>query len=192
VPFRDTFEVDGNEVRDREQRLTKLFLSPSATALETAKAIAAESARYNIGNLQRTVNDPVLAMAFLQPVNQDRLRFTLDRLDPSAGAGVWIVEFREQSKPTFIRGPQDRDMPVRGRYWIEAGSGRVVKSEFVIQDPTVTARVTTTFKVDDRFKVDVPSQMEEEYTIGNSVVSGQATYGRFRRFDVNTDESLKK
>ena len=36
VPFRDVFEVDGVAVRDREQRLEKLFLKSSAGAIEQA------------------------------------------------------------------------------------------------------------------------------------------------------------
>src|SRR6476646_9729481 len=32
IQFRDVFEVDGKPVRDREERLTRLFLQPSADA----------------------------------------------------------------------------------------------------------------------------------------------------------------
>src|SRR5712692_798575 len=39
LPFRDVYEVDGTPVRDREDRLTKLFLQPSATAIEQATQI---------------------------------------------------------------------------------------------------------------------------------------------------------
>ncbi|MEQ1574738.1 MAG: hypothetical protein ABL993_10885 [Vicinamibacterales bacterium] len=190
ITFRDTFLVDGAEVRDRQERLTKLFLRPLTTAVEQARAIADESERYNIGNLQRTVNDPVLALSFLQADRQERLAFVLDKADPAAGADVWIVEYREQARPTFVRGPFDRDMPAYGRFWIEAATGRVVKTEFVIQDPSVTARVTTSFRTDDRFKVDVPSEMLEDYTLATTQVRGRATYGRFRQFGVNTDETL--
>jgi hypothetical protein len=190
IPFRDTFEVDGTAVRDRQDRLTKLFLQASPTALGQAKAIADESERYNIGDLTRTVNDPVLAMSFLQAERQVRFAFSLDKADTDAGADVWIVEYKEKTRPTLIRGPQDRDMPAHGRFWIAAATGRVVKTEFVIQDPGVTARVTTSFRTDDRFKVDVPSEMFEEYSLASAQVSGRATYGRFRQFGVDTDEKL--
>ena len=44
--FRDVFDVDGRPVRDRDQRLQKLFLSaPAATAIDQAQRIADESAR---------------------------------------------------------------------------------------------------------------------------------------------------
>ena len=63
VQFRDVFEVDGRPVRDRSERLMKLFVSPSSATADQAEQIAVESSRYNIGNLQRTVNLPVLALA---------------------------------------------------------------------------------------------------------------------------------
>jgi hypothetical protein len=192
MPFRDTFEVDGADVRDRQDRLAKLFLKPSADAVAQAKAIAAESARYNIGNVQRTVNDPVLALSFLQAINRGRLALTVDKLDPAMGRDVWVVEYREEGRPTFVRGPQDRDMPAHGRYWIASTTGQVLRSELVLQDPTIIARITTSFRTDDRFNVDVPSEMREEYTVGGTLVTGNATYGRFRRFAVATDEEMKK
>ena len=53
LPFRDVFEVDRQRLRDREDRLSKLFLKPAPTALEQARRIMEESARYNIGNIQQ-------------------------------------------------------------------------------------------------------------------------------------------
>ena len=53
--FRDVFEVDGRQVRDRDERLQRLFLSPSAVTSTQVYRIIEESARYNIGNVQRTV-----------------------------------------------------------------------------------------------------------------------------------------
>ncbi len=118
------------------------------------------------------------------------MTFVVDKADSAAGPDVWIVEYREHARPTFVRGPFDRDMPVHGRFWIDAATGRVVKTEFVIQDPSVTARITTSFRTDDRFDVDVPSEMLEDYALANVQISGRATYGRFRQFGVNTDEKL--
>ena len=52
LPFRDVFERDGKQVRDREERLAALFLKGSSrSAFEQARAIMDEGARYNIGNV---------------------------------------------------------------------------------------------------------------------------------------------
>jgi hypothetical protein len=192
IPFRDVFEVDGRPVRDREERLTKILLEPTASALDRANRIAQESARYNLdSNVKRTVNNPLLALAFLQADSQPRFRYTLDRRDPAEGAAVWILEFREQQRPTFVKGAFDKDLPVRGRCWIDEASGRVIRTEIVLEDPSVGARITTDFRQDERFRIDVPVRMTESYklTTGREV-TGVATYGRFRRFDVSTNEKI--
>src|SRR6185295_3431893 len=48
IQFRDVFEVDGKPLRDRDDRLSKLFLRPSASAEKQVEDITTESARYNI------------------------------------------------------------------------------------------------------------------------------------------------
>jgi hypothetical protein len=192
VPFRDVFEVDRTEVRDREQRLTKLFLKSTTTAVEQAKAIAEESSRYNIGNLKRTINNPVLPLSFLQRSNQPRFKFTLDKPDPSVGPNTWILEYREHTHPTLVRGAFDRDLTSHGHVWIDVQTGHVARIELVLEDPAVTAQIVTSFQKDDRFAIDVPADMREKYTLGSTQVSGQAKYGRFRRFDVKTEETINK
>src|SRR5260221_6298521 len=62
MQFRDVFDVDGKPVRDRGERLAKLFLQPSADAHRQEEDIAAASARYNTGGGNRTGNLPMLAL----------------------------------------------------------------------------------------------------------------------------------
>ena len=47
--YRDVRSVDGKPVRNRDDRLRKLFLEGSKTAIDQARAIAEESNRYNLG-----------------------------------------------------------------------------------------------------------------------------------------------
>ena len=47
-------ELNGKKVRDRDERLERLFRHPSPSALERARKILEESARYNIGGATRT------------------------------------------------------------------------------------------------------------------------------------------
>ena len=46
MQFRDVFEVDRKPVRDRDQRLAKLFIDARADAQKQAESIQQESARY--------------------------------------------------------------------------------------------------------------------------------------------------
>jgi formylglycine-generating enzyme required for sulfatase activity len=192
LPFRDVYEVDGHKIRDREGRLAKLFLQPSATAaLDQAKQITLESARYNLGAMQRTVNTPILSLVFLQLDMQPAFRYTLGKRDPEAGDSVWIVEYKEVRRPTMVRGARDSDLPSVGRYWIDADSGRVVKAELSLDTPGIRARLTTSFRRDEKFQIDVPFEMREQYYLDRGTVSATATYSHLRRFDVTSDESFQ-
>jgi hypothetical protein len=190
-PFRDVFEVDHIPVRDREERLAKLFLSNKADSNdETARAIAEESARYNLGAVQRTINNPVFALIFLQPDVRTRFKFTPGKADRKAGDDVRVVEYVEEIRPTVITGGAGRDMPAFGRFWIETATGRVVKAEVRVEVSDVKANLTTTFRTDERLGIDVPAEFREEYDLRDSRVSGVASYSRFRRFEVKSSEEL--
>ena len=84
MEFRDVFEVDGKPVRDRAERLEKLFLQPSASTQRQVEDITAASARYNIGGVNRNVNLPVLALTVLEP--QNRAWFSFKGSRKSGGA----------------------------------------------------------------------------------------------------------
>jgi hypothetical protein len=202
VQFRDVFEVDGRSVRDRDARLEKLFLTPSSSAYEHAQKIASESARYNIGSVERTVNLPVMALTFLR--HEYRPRFLFKRV----GAGnvrpladlvkkaddIWAVEYQETLPETLIRTVNDGDLPARGRFWIDAPTGRVLRSELQANDGNLMARVEVVYRLEPGLGFLVPDEMREQYT-GNQArytILGRATYGRFKRFTVTTEEAVKK
>jgi hypothetical protein len=193
-PFRDVFEVDRIPVRDREERLAKLFLtnkSDRATSDdENARAIAEESARYNLGAVQRTINNPVFALIFLQPDVRNHFKFTPGKPDRKAGDDVRVVDYVEELRPTVIHGGAGRDMPAFGRFWIENATGRVVKAEVRVEVSDVKANLTTTFRTDERLGIDVPAEFHEDYDLRDGRVSGVASYSRFRRFQVNSSEEL--
>jgi hypothetical protein len=189
-PFRDVFEVDHVPVRDREERLTKLFLDPTADNVARAIQIQDESARYNLGAVHRTINNPVFPLMLLQPEFQPRFEFTLGKEDADVGDGVWVVEYREQERPSIIQGRTGRDMLAHGRFWIEAGTGRIAKARLQVDHPEIRASLTVEFREDDRFPVSLPARMQEDYDVGTSHVRGTATYDRFRRFQVTTEEQI--
>ena len=122
--FRDVFEADGAPVRDRQERLSRLFEQPAAGALDQAERIARESARYNIGAVERTLNTPVLTLLFLQAAQQPRFQFTRGTRTPGFSDRVDVVDFRELARPTIIRTVQDADRPASGRVSIDRDTGR--------------------------------------------------------------------
>jgi formylglycine-generating enzyme required for sulfatase activity len=192
VPFRDVIQVDGVLIRDREARLAKLFLSDLPDTMGRAERIREEGARYNLGNMRSTLGNPVLALGVLQQTYQPRFRFSLGKEDKNFGAGVVVVDYKETHSPTMIRGEVGNDLPAHGRLWIDAATGRVLKTELQVEQPTVRATITTTFQAEEKSGIAVPLEMREQYTFptGNRV-NTVASYGRFRRFDVIANEDIQ-
>jgi hypothetical protein len=192
LPFRDVFEVDHIPIRDREERLAKLFLSnkPGSDLEERAKAISDESARYNLGAVQRTINNPIFALIFLQPDIREHFRFTMGKPDRRMGDGIRVVEYVEDMRPTIIVGLPGQEMPAFGRFWIENDTGRVVKAEVRVEQRGIKANLTTEFRTDERLGIDVPTEMREDYDLDNSHVVGKASYSHFRKFEVKSSEEL--
>jgi hypothetical protein len=199
VEFRDVFAVDGTPVRDRQDRLTDLFLEPPPSAPQQIQRIITESARYNIGNIARTVNTPTLPLLFLAPNYQSRFRFrraagsapaNAPPVGPAEGASgtfrvsteVWVVEYKETQSHTLIRNTSGKDLPARGRFWIEPATGRVLLSELIAQDASVRATIDVSYQSEPLLGFLVPIEMREQY-VGQrdgTVIDGHATYGRFR------------
>jgi len=184
LAFRDVVEVDGRAVRDRQERLRRLFLAPPADALAQARAIAFESARYNIGDMVRTVNVPTLALEFLETAAQKRSRFRKIGEDTAEGGRAWVVSFEERARPALIKTHGGRDVKSKGLAWIDPGTGRILKTEL---DPQLhrgrASRIATTYAPDERLQLWVPVEMTEVYEMESRTLTGTATYTNFRRFE---------
>jgi hypothetical protein len=215
LPFRDVFEVDGQAVRDREERLSRLFLQPAETALGQARRIVAESSRYNLGELIRTINVPLLPLIVLESENRARFRFTRREKDEQGGTAaglpdspyfrvateVTVLRFDERRSPTIIRDPAlNRDVFSYGRFWIEESTGRVLMSEMVSEGQTVRAEIAVSYRSEPVLGLLLPVEMHETYTnkISRSVpgrrwarIEATAIYGRFRQFQVHVDETIE-
>jgi hypothetical protein len=126
--FRDVFNVDSQPVRERSDRLQKLFLESPEGAARRARQIDDESARYNMGTIKRNFNTPTMALLFLRQENVGRFKFKKNGEDKVAGVAVWKVRYEEVKRPTFVRTSAGKDMPVDGTFWIDPNDGRVLKS----------------------------------------------------------------
>src|SRR5262245_41054014 len=199
IQFRDVFEVDGKPIRDRSERLMKLFVEPTASTAGQVEQIVAESARYNTGNVIRTINVPVFALLILNPQQQDHFKFSrADAGAPSIGrdldvpAGAWVVRYQEVARGTLIVTANKRDLPSRGRFWIDPSTGRVLMSELTAEDTLVAGTVVVRYQQDVVADLLVPVAMRERYIEQRSSarIDGAATYGKFRQFQVKVDEKI--
>ena len=196
--FRDVFSVNGRAVRDRQERLTELFLDRSASVDRRIDGIVADSARYNIGDIERNINTPTMALLFLSSAYKQRFEFrrgtdttTSLRIDEPGRGGLWVVDYEETGRTTVIRGRDNERLPVRGRYWIEPATGRVFLSELVLDAESLEALITVRYEANETLPHFVPVEMRERFRnlLSGSLVEGTATYTRFRRFQVFVEES---
>ena len=191
LPFRDVFERDGVAVRDRQERLSAIFIENAGTAFDQARRIAEESARYNIGNINRNINVPTMALEFLTPPHRSRFDF---EFEGGPAGGIRVVRYSERRGPTYIRTTANRDLPASGRYWIQEATGRIEKSEMRASDSGLEARISVTYRLDEPAGLWVPDRMEEQYAQKNdrSEIRGTAVYSRYRRFQITTSDELAK
>jgi hypothetical protein len=198
IEFRDVFEVDGKPVRDRSERLAKLFLEPTQSIADQVDRIVADSSRYNLSGVVRTVNVPLLPLRFLDPANQHRFRFKRGRSAApplsiaDAPSALWVIECEEVEKDTFIKTGGNRDLPAHGRFWVEPTTGRVRATELTTSDASLNSRIVVGYRTEPSVGVLVPAEMRERYMSihGGGTLEGIATYSRVRQFTVSVDEQL--
>ena len=184
MPFRDTYEAQGKKVRERDDRLVKMFRSNKASRFEDAAEIMAESTKRNLGNVSRTINIPGLALMFLHPRVNERFVFEDEGEEAMNGRIVRKVSYHEEQRPTLIKTTRGRDLALYGRMWIDPLTGTVIKTELNAADPVVRCAVSVTFRKDEALDLWVPDRMEEYYkaTIGLDDILATATYTNFRKF----------
>jgi hypothetical protein len=185
VQFRDVYEVDGDPVRDRNDRLVKLFMNPSESAKKQAAEIMNESARYNIGSVLRNVNTPMLVLIFFDPTYQPHFKHSistehkgtprgLPRSDAfKLAADAWEIDFEEVSTPTIIQGDQ-MDAKSHGRIWVDPETSRVLLTELVNEAKTVRTTIRVSYQSQALEEMLLPVEMRETYQPKNRFTRSKA------------------
>lgn len=191
--LRDVQEVDGAPLPDRVDPLKRLFEGPREEIEARAMAIDQESARFNLGEVPRTINLPTFALRFLRPVNRNRFNFDKEGEQRVGEELTWIVRYRETKSPTFTVTTDGRDVEANGRFWIDPQTGTVARSEMILGGTrSLPSRVTVTVTYGrvSSLPFRVPIEMRERYDNprqkGQDVIVALATYSDFRPFDFRT------
>jgi hypothetical protein len=163
VPYRDLVSVNGTEMRDRDDRLVRLLKTGSAEAFDEAAAVDKESHRYDVGNVQRTINIPMFGLMLLHPQVRERFEFKAAGDEVIAGRAVERLSYTEKARPTLIKTSRGKDLALTGHVWIESSTGVIVKTAMTAADPIVRANVYVTFRRDSELGLWVPDVMEEFY-----------------------------
>ena len=183
---RDVFEVDGEPVNADRTRLQSLLGDTTRPLASRVRALADLQAKYNLGDLYRTINVPTLALEFLLPDRQPRFRFKHTGTTLFRGTSAWIVTFEERDRPTIIRTPEGRDIKSSGTFWIDPATGAVLRSELRTgQTPgrPLHSIILVSYSHNARFDMLLPDDMNELYLTGQTRIEGHATYTNFRRFE---------
>jgi hypothetical protein len=192
ISFRDVLEVDGRTVNDRERRLVELLQNPNPTAVQQARQLAAESARYNVGQLTRTFNVPDIALEYLSARHADRITFTRPERVRIGGREATSLRFSEDKGPTILRNPEGRDLRASGRVWVDSETAALVRTELIVRDRSSSGSCIVDFIRDERTGATVPAKMTERYNFSGGTIDAVAQYSNYRRFGVSTDEKLTK
>jgi hypothetical protein len=194
VELRDVFEVDGETLRDRRNRIAALWRTGSAESSARLDAILAESARYNIGGIQRNINTPLMPLMFLN-THQERFSFKhIAKSRPVLSSGeatdtsgvfrvrteMWNIEFEEKRGNTIIKRPNGGNLRSRGRFWIDPETGAILISELIVDGGGVLAKVIVSYQSEPLMGFLVPVEMRESYERRDEVITGHAVYGKFR------------
>jgi hypothetical protein len=188
--FRDVIDVDGQRLSDREDRLARVLMG-SEGRFDEAFRLSNESARYNIGAIQRNFNVPTTALFFFLPDNHDRFKFSAKSV---AADGTWEIAFRETGSPTLIRSPDGTPVPSSGTIWVRPEDGTIVRTRLDIDAKAgrgalefhSQGHVDVVYRHVDELNMWLPASMEEAFTATRQQiwdeVSGQAEYSDYRQF----------
>ncbi len=104
IQFRDVFEVDGKPIRDRSERLMKLFVEPTVVDGRSQPNRSSARARATTSATScATSTSPVFALLILDPRNRGHFKFSrADKGAPSIAVGrdlavpdgTWVVRYR--------------------------------------------------------------------------------------------------
>ena len=183
IGLRDVYTVDGRPTREHTDRLRQAFLAAPNDILQTAQAWSEESARHDIGFVQRNTNVPTSALLFARAANQSRFVFASQGEQIIDGVRVVQLAYAERQSPTLIRG-DGIDLPAEGALWIDPQAGRMLKSVLRLDIAGTLGEITVTYRpTESPNGIWVPTEMSEVYTDGPRRLECKARYASFRKFE---------
>lgn len=181
--FRDVIEVNGHAVERHEERLREI-VAGSADNASRAWAMSRESARYNIGRLERTVNVPVGVLGWMHPRLRERFEFRQSGEEDTAGVRAWRIAFKERRRPTIIRTPDHKNFESSGFIWVDPADGRLLQTQQENKRDGLQVTIRVEFAPNTAFGMLLPSRMTERYEDGVGSLQTEAVYTEYRRFGV--------
>ncbi|MEQ1911645.1 MAG: hypothetical protein ABMA15_22700, partial [Vicinamibacterales bacterium] len=177
-------------------------LEPSKSTAAQSRKIMDESSRYNIGDIERNINLPVLALAVLDRRMQGAFQFEMEKpgekieLPKSAAFAAppdaLVVTFRETQIRTMVVSPQGKNLTASGRFWLDRTTSQIYMTEIGVEDLWLRAAIHVAYGSVEGINLPVPVEMHERYEnkLNGTRVEGSATYSDFREFKVSVDQDI--
>jgi len=189
VGLRDVNTVDGLAIEKDKTSFETLLSNAAGGSTGLFDRMRAESSKYNLGEVRRDVNLPTFALQVLRKEEVKRFSFQKEGIERIGDIQAWRVRFREAKGKTLIRSSSGEELRSSGTLWIEPGSGRVLQTDFLIENrfvkPAIKSKMTVTFVPDTNVGLFVPNVMVERYETSNQVIDCRAEYSDFRAFHVD-------
>ena len=190
----------GRKLPDRDERLADVLMA-SEGRYDEARRLSDESARFNIGSIERNFNVPTTTLFFFIRDNHGRFKFAARRVMDD---GTWEISFRETSTPTLIRTPDGSSVHVSGTLFVRPDTGIVVRTVLAMEmiagrgatPRRGTGQVDVTYRRVEDLKMWLPASMDERFEASQQMppgrngsvpapwdrVSGHAEYSDYRQF----------
>lgn len=191
--FRDVIEVDGRSLTDRDDRLVRLLTSPG-DRYDEARRLTAESARFNIGRVQRNFNVPTTVLFYFTRDRQERFKFTAKGVRAD---GTWEIAYRETQHPTLIRTPEGKSVPSDGTIWVSPADGTIVRTLLKVGGMGIGApkgvrgagTIDVSYSHVAALDMWLPESMLEQFEIKErdtrETITGRAVYTNYRQFQTS-------
>lgn len=199
--FRDVIAIDRVPVRPKDDRLSALFAAPGAASLTQARQMTEDAVRqYLDGNLH-FLDQPMMALTYLQPANQARSTFKIDGVKNMNGAQVAVLKFTEQGTPRLQESPENA--AAIGRIWIDVATGTVRQTELGLGGRSSNIIATVKYTLDAASSLWLPSEMSQQVSVtggassagsnmgggggysGHQAAEGSAAYSKYRQVPVD-------
>ena len=159
VTLRDPYSVDRSAIRERVPRIARVLADPTPESWKRAQEYSREHAVYLRANVVLWYSDPALVFRCLDDRHRSRLTFKLEGRKRLNGVETYGLGFKEAIHPDGQTVLDTAGKPrVSGRFWVEAPSGRIHRTEFWPQAEKDTARVEVLYAPDEKLGLLLPRE----------------------------------
>jgi hypothetical protein len=187
--LRKVNRVDGLKVKETAPAFDAAFDNSPETNAKLLQNMKHDSTEYNLGDVLREINLPTFALRVLRKSEVARFSFERTGTAKIDGIQTWKIRFRESPGRSLVQGGKGEPLYSTGTLWIEPESGRVLQTEFIVENPYAQTKVKgdiqVTYGTGKNVKILVPTMMIEHYDSRYNNVDCRADYSNFRPFEVD-------